>query len=96
MRRERITKSELEAIRRIYDGGMKVDILAAEIGIAVNTLYRWLNGSRTPGYLVTANVRRFLTAHTLEKPKGPARDSRKGHSEPLATSKRVRQGVSGK
>jgi DNA invertase Pin-like site-specific DNA recombinase len=65
MKRERITKQELETVRRIYDGGIPVDIIAAEIGIAVNTIYRWFNGSRTPGYLVTAKVRQFLKKHTI-------------------------------
>jgi transposase len=65
MKRERIGKAELEAVRRIYRGGISIEIMAAEIGVAVNTIYRWLNGSRNPGYLVTEKIRRFLRKHTI-------------------------------
>ena len=66
MKRERITKREIEAIKRVYhNGDIPVRILAAEVGVSENAFYRWLSGSRTPGYLVTARIRQFLKKHTF-------------------------------
>ena len=66
MKRERITKREIEAIKRVYhNGDIPVRILAEEIGVSENAFYRWLSGSRTPGYLVTARIRQFLKKHTF-------------------------------
>ncbi|MCK9602677.1 MAG: helix-turn-helix domain-containing protein [Sphaerochaeta sp.] len=66
MKRERITKREIEAVKRVYhNGDIPARILAAEIGVSENAFYRWLSGSRTPGYLVTARIRQFLKKHTF-------------------------------
>jgi hypothetical protein len=66
MKRERITKKEIEAVRRVYrNGAIKAAILAAEIGVSENAFYRWISGDRTPGYLVTDKIRAFLKRHTL-------------------------------
>jgi len=66
MKRERITKQEIETVKRIYrDGEITAGILADEIGVSENTFYRWIGGDRTPGYLVTARLRRFIRKHTL-------------------------------
>jgi len=68
MKRERITKREIEAVRRIYrNGDIPARILAAEIGVSENIFYRWLSGSRNPGYLVTARIRQFIKRHTIER-----------------------------
>lgn len=61
MKRERITKQELETMRRIYrNGELPARILAEEIGVSENVFYRWMSGDRNPGYLVTARIRQFL------------------------------------
>ena len=66
MKRERITKSDIAAVRRIYhNGDIPASILADEIGVAENTFYRWLSGSRNPGYLVTARIKQFIREHTM-------------------------------
>jgi hypothetical protein len=68
MKRERITKRELEAVRRIYrNGEIPARILAAEIGVSENVFYRWLSGSRNPGYLVTERIRQFLGKHSIPR-----------------------------
>jgi len=68
MKRERITKRELEAVRRIYrNGEIPVRILADEIGVSENIFFRWLSGSRNPGYLVTERIRQFIKRHTIIK-----------------------------
>jgi hypothetical protein len=97
MKRERITRQEIEAVKRVYhNGDIPARILAYEIGVSENAFYRWLSGSRTPGYLVTANIRRFLAAHTLKTSTGPAKASRKCLSEPFATCKGTSAGGAGK
>ncbi len=66
MKRERITKQELETMRRIYrNGELPARILAEEIGVSENVFYRWMSGDRNPGYLVTARIRQFLKKHTF-------------------------------
>ena len=66
MKRERITNKELEAMRRVYrNGELPARILADEIGVSENVFYRWMSGSRNPGYLVTARIRQFIKRHTL-------------------------------
>lgn len=68
MKRERITKQEIEAVKRVYhNGDIPARILAEEIGVSENAFYRWLSGSRTPGYLVTARIRQFLKKHTFSE-----------------------------
>jgi hypothetical protein len=68
MKRERITKRELEAVRRIYrNGEIHARILAAEIGVSENAFYRWISGSRNPGYLATDRIRKFIARHTISE-----------------------------
>lgn len=66
MKRERITNKELEAMLRVYrNGEIPARILADEIGVSENVFYRWMSGSRNPGYLVTARIRQFIKKHTI-------------------------------
>jgi hypothetical protein len=66
MKRERLTKIEIETMRRVYrNGELPARILAAEIGVSENVFYRWMSGNRTPGYLVTVRIRQFLKKHTI-------------------------------